>query len=156
MLLRHSAGTSSNRRRVSRWGIGGLLLLVAALALSFPLSALARGAPGSVLGLSGPAAPAGAFGPVTPTAWVPGAVYPRTIVRYAFGQVGQDLYVIGGVSNGQRVGDVNKYNATTNTWTPLAPIPVATEAPAGAYLNGKIYVVEGDLSNTALRIYDVA
>jgi hypothetical protein len=25
-----------------------------------------------------------------------------------------------GVSNGTRIPDVNRYNATTNTWTPLA------------------------------------
>src|SRR5438093_11050265 len=155
MLLRRSVGSSGSRRSVPRWGMGGLLLLLAALAISFPLSALARGVPGSVLGLSGPAAPAGAFSMVAPYAWVPAAVYPRTITRYAFTQVGEDLYVLGGVSDGTRVPDVNKYNATTNTWTPLAPIPVASEAPTAAYLNGKMYLAEGDTGDS-FQIYDVA
>ena len=65
------------------------------------------------------------------------------------------LYVIGGVSDGTQVTDVNRYNATTNAWTPLAPIPVASEAPCGAHWNGKIYVAQGDTGNS-LRIYDIA
>src|SRR5207247_7081821 len=89
-------------------------------------------------------------------AWVAGAVYPRNIVRYAFAQVGENLYVLGGVSDGTRVPDVNKYNATTNTWTPLAPIPgMASEAPTAAYLNGKIYLAQGDTGDS-FQIYDVA
>ena len=50
-------------------------------------------------------------------AWVPGAPYPTAIGRYAFAQTGQDLYVISGVSDGTIVNTVNRYNATTNTWT---------------------------------------
>ena len=79
----------------------------------------------------------------------------RTIVRYAYAQIGEDLYVLGGVSDGTRVPDVNKYSATTNSWTPLAPIPVASEAPAAAYLDGKIYLVEGDTGDS-FQIYNVA
>src|SRR4029077_20198272 len=83
------------------------------------------------------------------------APYSQTIVRYAFAQNGEDHYVIGGVSDGTRVNTVNRYNATTNTWTPLAPIPVASEAPCGAMWNGKIYVAEGD-TGPSFQIYDIA
>ena len=76
-------------------------------------------------------------------------------MRYAFGESGENLYVFGGVADGTRVPDVNRYNATTDTWTPLAPIPVASEAPAGALLNGKYYLVEGDTGDS-FNIYDVA
>ena len=63
--------------------------------------------------------------------------------------------MLGGVSDGTRIPDVNRYDATTNAWTPLAPIPVASEAPCGAHWNGKIYVAEGDTGNS-FRIYDIA
>lgn len=92
---------------------------------------------------------------LSPLAWIPAAPYPTSIVRYAFAQVDENLYVIGGVSDGSVVSAVNVYNATTNTWSPLAPIPVASEGPAGAYLNGKIYVADG-LGSAAMHIYDVA
>ena len=65
------------------------------------------------------------------------------------------LYVIGGVSDGTRIPDVNRYNATTNAWAPLAPIPVASEGPCGAHWNGKLYVAEGD-TGSSFRIYDIA
>ena len=43
-----------------------------------------------------------------------------------------------------RVATANRYNATTNIWASIAPVPVASEAPAAALLNGKIYLAEGD------------
>ena len=76
-------------------------------------------------------------------------------MRYAFADSGEDFYVIGGVSNGTRIPDVNRYNAGTNAWTPRAPIPVSSEAPCGALWNGKIYVAEGDTGNS-FWIYDIA
>src|SRR2546430_1209711 len=155
MLLRElSAERSGSRRAIPLRGVTGLLLLVAAVALAFPVSALARG-PASIVTASQHHARHHARNPATPTAWVASSPYPINIVRYAFAQVGENLYVIGGVSDGDRVSDANKYNATTNTWSSLAPIPVASEAPAGAYLNGKIYVAEGDTGNS-FQIYDIA
>jgi hypothetical protein len=91
----------------------------------------------------------------TPGAWTAAAPVPIPISRYAFARNGQDLYVLGGVSNGSRVATVNRYNATTNVWTPLANIPVASEAPAAAFLNNKIFLVEGDTGDS-FQIYDVA
>ena len=97
--------------------------------------------------------------PPPPTAaagdWTPASPYPLNNVRYAFGQNGETMYVVGGVADGTRVPDTNKYDATTDTWSPLAPIPVASEAPAGAYLDGKLYVAEGDTGDS-FNIYDIA
>src|SRR5689334_5894923 len=155
MLLRQSARCFGERRRASRLGIGGLLLLVAALAVTFPLGALAKSSPSSALGLGGPAAPEGVRGPLVPNSWAAGLVYPTTITRYAYAQSGQDLYVLGGVSDGNRTPNANKYNATTNIWTSLAPVPVASEAPAAAFLDGKVYLAEGDTGDS-FNIYDAA
>lgn len=93
--------------------------------------------------------------------WLEATRYPTTICRYAFAQNGQDMYVIGGVTkqNGTTslVNAVRRYNASTNTWTTLADCPVASEAPVAAYLDGKIYVVDGHGGgNNQIRIYDIA
>jgi hypothetical protein len=93
--------------------------------------------------------------PLYQASWVVAQAYPSTIVRYGFVQVGSDSYVIGGVSDGSRVTTMNRYNAATNTWTPRAAVPVASEAPSAAYYNGKIYLAEGDTGNS-LRIYNIA
>src|SRR5947207_12287239 len=155
MLLRQSARCFGERRSVSRFGIGGLLLLVAALAVTFPLGALAKSSPSSALGLGGPPAPEGVRGPAVPNSWASGFVYPTTITRYAYAQSGQDLYVLGGVSDGTRVAAANRYNATTNVWASIAPVPVASEAPAATLLDGKIYLAEGDTGDS-FNIYSIA
>ena len=90
----------------------------------------------------------------TPPSWTAATPYPTNIAHYAFAQVGQDFYVISGFS-AVIVATVNRYNATTNVWTARAPIPFATEAPAAAYFNGKIYVADGSGGNL-IRIYDIA
>src|SRR5262249_49759197 len=93
----------------------------------------------------------------TPGPWTAAAPYPITDVRYGFAQVGNSFYVIGGVSNGTRVANVNRYDVATNTWTALANIPVASEAPTCAYNSGanKIYCAEGD-TGSSFQIYNIA
>jgi hypothetical protein len=87
--------------------------------------------------------------------WTAATAYPTTIARYAFAQVGEDLYVISGLSTGGTpVNTVRRYNATTNVWTSRADIPVGSEAPAAAFFGGKIYVADG--ASTAFHIYHVA
>jgi hypothetical protein len=107
----------------------------------------------SVVGLHSTAGSAKA--PLNPTSWVPGAVYPSTITRYAYVQAGSDMYVLGGVSNGTRVATMNRYDSSANTWTPRAALPVTSEAPSAAYYNGKIYLAEGD-TGLSFHIYDIA
>ena len=89
--------------------------------------------------------------------WTPAAPYPTSVARYAFAQVGEDLYVISGIGNSSAVlNGVRRYNATTNVWTSLADIPVGSQGPAGAFFGGKIYVADGFGGGNLLRIYDVA
>ena len=54
-------------------------------------------------------------------------------------------YAIGGVnSQGQNLATVERYDPTTNTWTLVAPLPVALSGAGAAYDgNGSIYVVGG-------------
>jgi hypothetical protein len=88
--------------------------------------------------------------------WLPGAAVPYGIVRYAFVQSSQQFYVISGVTTGGVItANMARYDATTNTWLPLAPIPNAGEAPAAGIWNGKIYVQGGGVTNQ-LNIYDIA
>ena len=94
--------------------------------------------------------------------WTAAAPYPTYIIRYAFAQVGEDMYVISGKSivvyQGVNaiVNIMTRYNVTADAWTPLADIPVGSNAPAGAYFGGKIYVADGYLGANLLRIYDIA
>lgn len=107
--------------------------------------------PASVLSLVPGSSPA----PDLAGPWVAGPAYPTGIVRYGFASVGNDLYVISGVASGSRVVNVRRYDSVTNAWTDLAPIPVASEAPAAAHFAGKIYVAP-ESSGNGFHIYDIA
>src|SRR5438874_6930536 len=98
-----------------------------------------------------------------PAAWQPGPA--QSPARYALqAALGTDnmLYIAGGGSadNMTFYNQVSRYNNTTNTWSNVAPLPVAlSQGTMGAW-NGKIYVAGGYLGGTsvtnALRIYDIA
>ena len=89
-------------------------------------------------------------------AWKAATACPVSVERYAFAQNGEDFYVISGVSSGPNTTNVWRYNATANIWTKRASIPTASQGPAGAFLDGKIYVVTGDGTANAFYIYNVA
>jgi N-acetylneuraminic acid mutarotase len=89
------------------------------------------------------------------TGWVRAANYPQSIVRYGFGQVGDEFYIFGGVNNGSMTNTVRKYNIQTDTWTDLAPLPQFGEALSAAYWDGKFYVTQGS-GGPAFQVYDIA
>ncbi len=99
-----------------------------------------------------------------PAAWQSGPTQPPA--RYAFqGALGTDnmLYIAGGqtADSVPTVYDqVSRYNPTTNTWSNVAPLPVALGQATTGAANGKIYVAGGFIGGTsvtnALRIYDIA
>ena len=138
------------------------LLRLALLPITFagPLAVAQTAAlpPSSLQGKSNPAeASREDFAPSAPSAsWNSGAAFPSTIARYGFAQNRQEMYVIAGVSNGSVVATVRRYDAATNVWTPLAAIPVGSEAPAAAFLGGRIYSADGLGGGNLMRIYDVA
>lgn len=76
------------------------------------------------------------------------------------------VYVIGGVNGisggtyAPDVSNVSSYNPATGQWVNLAPLPQATRGAAGAYSDGKIYVIGGWNSSLnrldITQIYDIA
>ena len=97
--------------------------------------------------------------PSVPTAaWTAAAPYPTTNSRYAFAQNGEDFYVLGGSNGFSSFDTLRRYNAMTNVWTTLAPIPGGGQAEGvAAYYAGKIYLT-GDAGSATdqMRIYDIA
>ena len=119
-----------------------------------PPNAAERSAVSKQSNAVGVARPSVPNAPPLPSGWPAAAPYPQVISRYAFARAGEDFYVISGFS-GSNTDAVNRYNATANTWTPLAPIPTKSQAPCAAYYDGKIYVADGN-AGPGFQIYDIA
>ncbi len=91
-----------------------------------------------------PGSPNGAAGP-----WTSASPYPLNIVRYGFAQTATHFYVFGGVADGTRVNNVNRYSLATGMWESRATMPFASEAPTCALdaSSGIVYCAEGDTGN---------
>jgi N-acetylneuraminic acid mutarotase len=66
------------------------------------------------------------------------------------------VIVAGGLGNGGVTNDTELYNTTKNTWTTLAAMPTAVNAPCFGTITGKFYVASGtDNSgpNAAVQAY---
>ena len=72
--------------------------------------------------------------------WVADTVYPAGILDQATTVVGSNLYVFAGVSTAI-IADARKYDG--NTWTSIAPVPVALEFPAAVSSGTAAYIVNG-------------
>ena len=123
-------------------------------------SAPAKSGPASALSAGAQAAGVGgkpSTGPASPD-WQQGAPLPAGLVRYAFATCEDNpevFYVISGVSNGSIVNTNYRYDAATDTWTTLAPIPTGQEGPNAACFDGRIYVIGGNGTNQHF-VYDIA
>jgi N-acetylneuraminic acid mutarotase len=97
--------------------------------------------------------------PAATASWFFGAPIPGGLVRYAHAQCDTQpgsFYVISGVDGNFEISDKTwRYDAETNTWTELAPIPEGQEGPAGACYQGQIYVTGGG-GTDQFYIYDIA
>ncbi len=89
------------------------------------------------------------------SSWTALAPYPTMIAHYGFGQSGQYLLVVSGISNGSIVNTGRLYDATTNLWSAIADIPLGSEAPATASVNDKIYLADGLGGANQMRVYDL-
>jgi hypothetical protein len=92
-------------------------------------------------------------------AWGTETPIPGGLVRYAHCQDPTDLttfYVFGGVDGtASTVANSWRYDAATDTWTPLAAMPYASEGPVAACDAGKVYVAGGG-GTTNFNVYDIA
>lgn len=99
----------------------------------------------------------------TPAGWQPGPAQPPA--RYAIqGVIGSDnrMYMAGGQSIDATPvlsAQLSRFDPATNTWTDMAPLPVALGQASMGAAGGKVYVAGGFIGGTAitnaLRIYDI-
>ncbi|HEY2505791.1 MAG TPA: carboxypeptidase regulatory-like domain-containing protein [Streptosporangiaceae bacterium] len=81
--------------------------------------------------------------------WTNVANYPTSIQdnAAAYDTDTGDLYSVGGYNGSANVATSYVYAPSSQAWSQIADAPQALENPAGAYLNGKVYVVGGWDSN---------
>ncbi len=96
--------------------------------------------------------------PVAVDSWFGGADVPGGRVRYGHAQCDGDanhFYVFSGVDGEGGITDAaHRYDATTNTWTELAPVPAGSEGPTAACEAGRIHLMGGDGSDQHY-VYDI-
>ena len=89
--------------------------------------------------------------------WVAGNSYPTTIGDYGFAETATHFYVFGGVSDGNRVNNVSRYNLSTGMWESRASMPFTSAAPTCSLMEatGIVYCAEGDTGH-AFASYNIA
>ncbi|HUD42548.1 MAG TPA: S8 family serine peptidase [Dokdonella sp.] len=118
-------------------------------------SAPAAIGPASLLGAGTAAAAAAAGG------WLAATALPAGLARYGHAQCPGDpdrYYVVGGIENGDYSRAVRRYDAATDAWTTLAPLPSQAGGGEGIAVtchDGYLYAAGGDGTNRFL-IYDIA
>lgn len=72
----------------------------------------------------------------------------------AYGTYGGKIYVAGGeYLNSQVVGafrDLEAYDSVANAWTMLPPLPLPRNAPAGAVLGNRLYLISGQMQSASI------
>jgi hypothetical protein len=117
-----------------------------------PTSARTFKAPAPIGPTSVRFAKTGGIAPAVPTPklppWLGGAPIPGGVVRYAHAQCDGDpdrFYVISGVNGFFGLSTaIQRFDASTNSWTSLAPIPEGGEGMTGICYAGRIHVFGGD------------
>jgi len=98
--------------------------------------------------------------PAMAQSWSQGATILTPRVEITASNIGDDIYVIGGLDkSGNTLDVVEVYNVKNNSWKSVAHLPQGLNHPAAASYDGKIYVVGGFISTewiptNQLFIYD--
>lgn len=80
--------------------------------------------------------------------WTKGADMPTARSELAVTNIGEDIYVVGGLDqHGDPMDIVEVYNVKNNSWKSVASLPRELHHTAAASFNGKLYVVGGFISN---------
>jgi hypothetical protein len=78
--------------------------------------------------------------------WITGfAPLPTLRAGAASAVFGDEIFVIGGEGGGLTYSETEAYDAVTNTWRSLTPIPVARHGIQAALVNGLAYIADGGL-----------
>lgn len=102
--------------------------------------------------------------PVPSDAWFSALPVPGGLVRYGHAQCDtqpNSYYVISGVDGSfSTTNKTWRFDADTNTWNKLAPIPLAAEGSTATCYQGRIYVLggssDGANGGTQFYVYDIA
>ncbi len=158
---------------LSNTGAGGLSFQILELTLSLPPTSSTLPGGGTAVQFSEPVLPGVASvllravnpppdrsSPQAPDFnWYAALDLPGGLVRYAAAQCysqPSSFYVTSGINgNFSPSTKTWRYDADSNTWTELAPIPNGAEAPSAVCYQGKIYVMGGSGTNQ-FYIYEIA
>lgn len=89
--------------------------------------------------------------------WALAAPHPEPIHHPVLVGAEGRLFSLGGQTDGGDSDRCRSYDPNTDAWSALAEMPTARGGGAGAYLEGKIYVVGGrPPANNAFEVYDIA
>jgi N-acetylneuraminic acid mutarotase len=114
--------------------------LVCASALMIAVGLLGVGSPSS----NAVAQPGGSI-------WAERAPLPERYSEIAITQLGTNIYVMGGYPSSRRYVDtVQVYDAATDGWSYGVPLPRPMHHPMAATVNGRVYVIGGEISDTGL------
>jgi len=75
--------------------------------------------------------------------WIEQAPYPIAIWGHAVVSVGGNVYSFGGIVNNTAITNAYKYNPSTNTWLPIAPLPQPRGWFSGTTDGTYIYLLGG-------------
>ena len=85
--------------------------------------------------------------PTLAQSWSEGAAMPTARSEITATNIGEDIYVIGGVDeSGDALDVVEVYSVKNNSWKSIAPLPQAVHHSAATSHEGKMYVVGGFIS----------
>lgn len=90
----------------------------------------------------------GSSRPLGGDVWTPGTPLPETQSRVGVAVLDGNFYVVGGRKEYSEVATtvlatVNRYNPSTDTWTPLSPLLTGRMCPAAGVAKGVLYAVGG-------------
>jgi N-acetylneuraminic acid mutarotase len=93
---------------------------------------------------------------VITNAWTPLAFDPNPRNQSCTGAIGRKLYIAGGSNIGGALSVTESFELSTDTWTtPLAPMPQATQYPASAVYQGRLYCFGGGQTYPQGPVYNV-
>jgi uncharacterized protein (TIGR03437 family) len=90
---------------------------------------------------------------LTPNSWAAGASMPTARQGPFTGVIGNNIYVVGGLSNTSILNVNEIYNTTTGTWSTGTPIPTPRYLGASAVVNNILYAI-GGANNGALTVVE--